>query len=165
MNDRILCIYQVVEASTLRWTFEAGMRQAAQEALAILRHEADEQMENSQYHHFLSRAKEGAETVVLPGGDHDHIGCFTDQEKLTRDLVWGLDKAVKEVKLLGEHEEESSQKITELETLRKSLREDAQKLKEEKVILEGIVESCDELIMENAKEIGLDCKGEDAEDE
>jgi hypothetical protein len=87
MNDRILCIYQVVEASTLRWTFEAGMRQAAQEALAILRHEADEQMENSQYHHFLSRAKEGAETVVLPGGDHDHIGCFTDQEKLTRDLV------------------------------------------------------------------------------
>jgi hypothetical protein len=69
------------------------------------------------------------------------------------------------VKLLGEHEEESSQKITELETLRKSLREDAKKLKEEKVILEGIVESCDELIMENAKETGLDCKGEDAEDE
>jgi hypothetical protein len=45
-------------------------------------------------------------------------------------LVRGLDEAVKEVKLLGEHEEESSQKITELEALCKRLREDAQKLKE-----------------------------------
>jgi hypothetical protein len=45
------------------------------------------------------------------------------------------------------------------------LREDAQKLKEEKVTLEGMVESCDELIMEIAKETGLDRMGEDVEDE
>jgi phage head maturation protease len=61
--------------------------------------------------------------VVLPAGDHDRIGCFTDQVKLTRALVQDLDEAVKDVKLLGEHEEELSQKITELEALR--LREDA----------------------------------------
>jgi hypothetical protein len=66
----------------------------------------------------------------MPAGDHDNIGCFTDQVKLTRALVRDLDEAVKEVKLLGEHEEESSQKITELEALCKRLREDAQKLKE-----------------------------------
>jgi hypothetical protein len=42
MIDRIYCIRQVVEASTLRWTFEAGMREAAREALAVLRHEAAE---------------------------------------------------------------------------------------------------------------------------
>jgi hypothetical protein len=45
------------------------------------------------------------------------------------------------------------------------LREDTQKLKEEKATLEGMVESHDELIMEIAKETGLDCMGEDAEDE
>jgi hypothetical protein len=65
-------------------------------------------MEHSQYHHFSSRTEEGAEAVVLPAKDHDHIGCFTDQVKLTRTLVQDLDEAVKEVKLLGEHEEESS---------------------------------------------------------
>jgi hypothetical protein len=49
--------------------------------------------------------------VVLPAGDHECMGCFTDQVKLTRALVRDPNKAVKEVKLLGEHEEESSQKI------------------------------------------------------
>jgi hypothetical protein len=50
--------------------------------------------------------------MVLPAGDHDRMGCFTDQVKLTCALVQDLDEAVKEVKLLGELEEESSQKIT-----------------------------------------------------
>jgi hypothetical protein len=50
--------------------------------------------------------------VVMPTGDRGHIGCFTDQVKLTRALVRDLDEAIKEVKLLGEHEEESSQMIT-----------------------------------------------------
>jgi hypothetical protein len=122
-------------------------------------------MEQSQYRHFSSRDEEGAEAVVLPTGDRDHIGCFTKQVKLTRALVRDLDEVVKEVKLLGEHVEESSQKITELESLCKRLREDAQKLKEEKAILEGMVESRDELIMEIAKDTGLDRMGEDVEDD
>jgi hypothetical protein len=63
--------------------------------------------------------------VVLPVGDHDRIGCFTNQVKLTHAMVQDLDEAVKEVKLLGEHEEESSQKIMELEALCKRLSEDA----------------------------------------
>jgi hypothetical protein len=37
-------------------------------------------------------------------------------------LVRDLDEVVKEVKLLGEHEEESSKKIIELEALCKKLR-------------------------------------------
>jgi hypothetical protein len=40
------------------------------------------------------------------------MGCFTDQVMLTRALVQDLDEAIKEVKLLGEHEEDSSQKFT-----------------------------------------------------
>jgi hypothetical protein len=64
------------------------MREAAREALTLLRHEAEEQIEQSQYRHFLSRTQEGDEAVVMPAGD--------------------LDKAVKEVKLLEDHEEESS---------------------------------------------------------
>jgi hypothetical protein len=47
MTDHIRRIHQVVEAPTLRWTFEGGMREAAREALAILRHEADERMAHS----------------------------------------------------------------------------------------------------------------------
>jgi phage gp45-like len=69
------------------WTFEGGMREAAREALTLLRHEAEEQMEQSQYHHFPSHAREGAKAVVMPAGDRDHIGCFADQVKLTHALV------------------------------------------------------------------------------
>jgi hypothetical protein len=54
MTDHIRCICQVVEAPAPRWTFEADMREAAHEALAVLRHEADEQMAHSQYRHFPS---------------------------------------------------------------------------------------------------------------
>jgi hypothetical protein len=54
--------------------------------------------------------------------------CFTDLVKLTHALVQDLDEAVKEVKLLREHELELSQKITELEALCKKLREDTQRL-------------------------------------
>jgi hypothetical protein len=97
-TDHVHRIRQVVEAPAPRWTFEAGMREAAHEALAILRLEADEWMAHSQYRHFPSWAEEGAEAVILPAGGHDRMGCFTDQVKLTRALV----------KLLGEHEEEPS---------------------------------------------------------
>jgi hypothetical protein len=61
----------------------------------------------------------------MPAGDRDHIGCFVDQVKLTQAFVRDLDEVVKEVNLLGDHEEESSQKITEQEALCKRLREDA----------------------------------------
>jgi hypothetical protein len=33
--------------------------------------------------------------VVMPTGDRDHIGCFTDQVKLTHALVRDLDEAIK----------------------------------------------------------------------
>jgi hypothetical protein len=103
----------------------------------------------------------------MPTGDRDHIGCFTDQVKLTRALVRDLDEAIKEVNLLGEHGEESSQKITELEALCKRLREDAQRLREERTTLEGMIQSCDELILEMAEEYGLNRMGgnDDNEDE
>jgi hypothetical protein len=122
-------------------------------------------MEQSQYCHFPSYAREGAEVVVMPAGDRGHIGCFTDQVKLTHALVRDLDEVVKDVKLLGEHEEESSQKITELEALCKRLRKDAQKLKEEKTALEGMIQSHDELIMEMTEEYGLNRMGENNDDE
>jgi hypothetical protein len=54
MTKRIHRIHHVVEAPTLRWMFEAGMREAAREALVVLRHEADERMPQSQYRHFPS---------------------------------------------------------------------------------------------------------------
>jgi hypothetical protein len=106
MTDHIHRIRHVVEATTPRWTFEGGMGEATREALALLQHEAKEQMEQSQYHHFPSRAREGAKAVVMPAGDRDHIGCFTDQVKLTRALVRDLNEAIKEINLLGEHKEE-----------------------------------------------------------
>jgi hypothetical protein len=127
---------QVVKALAPRWTFNVGMREAAHEALAVLRHQADEHLAHSQYHHFPSRAEEGAEAVKLPAGGHDRMGRFTDQVKLTRSLVRDLDEAVMEVKLLGEHEKESRQKITEVEALCKKLREDTPSLEEEKATLE-----------------------------
>jgi hypothetical protein len=122
-------------------------------------------MEQSQYHHFPSSAREGAEVVVMLVGYRDHIRCFADQVKLTRALVRDLDEAIKEVNLLGEHEEESSQRIIELEALCKRLREDAQKLDEEKTTLEGMIQSSDELIMEMAEEYGLNRMEENDDDE
>jgi hypothetical protein len=67
--------------------------------------------------------------------------------------------------MLGENEEESSQKITELEALCKRLREDAQKLKEEKTTVEGMIQSRDELILEMAEEYGLNRMGENDDNE
>jgi hypothetical protein len=101
--------------------------------------------------------------VVMTAGDHDRIGCFADQVKLTHALVRDLDEAIKEVKLLGEHEEESRQKITEQEALCKRLMEDAQKLEKEEATLEGMDKTHDELIIEIAKDIGLDRMGEDGQ--
>jgi hypothetical protein len=86
-TDHIRRIRQVIHASALRWAFEGGMMDAAREALAVLRYEEDEQMEQSQYRYFPSRAREGAEAVVMPAGDCNRIGCFTNQVKLTCALV------------------------------------------------------------------------------
>jgi hypothetical protein len=66
MSNRIRHIHQVIEASTPRWTFEGGVREAAQEAFSVPRREVDERMVHSQYCQFQSQAKEGAEAVVLP---------------------------------------------------------------------------------------------------
>jgi hypothetical protein len=55
-TDHIHRIRYVVKTTTPKLTFEGGMREAAREALALLRHEAEEQIEQSQYHHFPSRA-------------------------------------------------------------------------------------------------------------
>jgi hypothetical protein len=52
MTDHIHCIHQVIEvieAAAPRWTFEGGIRDAAQETLAALCHNEDDQMEYSQY--------------------------------------------------------------------------------------------------------------------
>jgi hypothetical protein len=86
-TDHIHRIHHVIEATTPRWTLEGGMREVTREALALLRHEAEEQMEQLLYRHFLSRAREGVEVVVMPAGDCGHIGCFADQVKLTHFLV------------------------------------------------------------------------------
>jgi hypothetical protein len=67
--------------------------------------------------------------------------------------------------MLGENEEESSQKITELEAMCKRLREDTQKLKEEKTTLEGMIQSRDELIIEMTEEYELNRTGENDNDE
>jgi hypothetical protein len=104
--------------------------------------------------------------MVLLTKDHDRIRCFDDQVKLTRALDRDLDNSVKEIKQLGEHREEANWKITELEALCKQKEDDAKKLKE-KVKLEGIIQSCDELIMEMADEYGVNHMGgnDDEDDE
>jgi hypothetical protein len=53
----------------------------------------------------------------------------------------------------------------ELEAMCKRLREDAQKLKEEKTALEGVMQSRDELIMEMTEEYGLNRMGENDNNE
>jgi hypothetical protein len=82
-------------------------------------------------------------------------------------LVQNLDEAIKEVKLLGEHGEESSWKITKLETLCQRLKDDTQRLEEEKATLEEMAESRDELLMEIARETRLNRmdEGEGGEEE
>jgi hypothetical protein len=47
--------------------------------------------------HFLSRAREGADAMVLPAGDHDHVGCLPDQVQLTHALNTELNQAMREI--------------------------------------------------------------------
>jgi hypothetical protein len=72
---------------------------------------------------------------------------------------------MREIQHLGNHGEEASQKITELEALCKQKEDAAKKLMEEKAKLEGMIQSRDELIMEMADEYGLNRMGEDADNE
>jgi hypothetical protein len=58
-----------------------------------------------------------------------------------------------------------SQKITELEAICKRLREDAQRLREERTTMEEMIQSRDELILEMAEEYGLNRMGENDDDE
>jgi hypothetical protein len=58
------------------------VREATREALAVLRHEMNEQMLHSQYRRFPSRAEEGAKAMILPAGGHDRMVYFTDQVKI-----------------------------------------------------------------------------------
>jgi hypothetical protein len=103
--------------------------------------------------------------VVLPAEGHNRNGCFIDQVKLIHALVQDLDKAIKEIKLLGKHGEEASRKITELEALCRKHAKDAQKLREENAKLEGMVESCDKLIMEFVNKYGYNRMDEDTDDD
>jgi hypothetical protein len=52
-----------------------------------------------------------------------------------------------------------------MEALCKRLRQDAQRLREERTTLEGMIQSCDELILEMAEDYGLNCMGENDDDE
>jgi hypothetical protein len=96
-TNRIYRTHQVIEAAALRMSFEAGIHDATRQVLVVLCHEEDDQMEHSQYHHFPSQAREGADAVVLPTGDRDHVGCLSDQVRLTRVLNEELDQAAKEI--------------------------------------------------------------------
>jgi hypothetical protein len=80
-------------------------------------------------------------------------------------LVWDLDDAVKEVKLLGEHEEEASYKIIELEALCTSWGKTLWSWRRRRPSLEGMIQSCDELIIEMVEEYGLNRMGENNDDE
>jgi hypothetical protein len=172
-TDHIRRIHHVVVATTLRWTFEGGMRETAQEALVLLRHEAEEQMEQSQYCHFLSRAWEEAKAMVMPAGDRDHIGCFIDQVKLTCPLVREFDEAIKEVNLLGEHEEKSSQRSQSWRPCARgwgkmlsSWRRRRPPWKEwSSPVMSWMIQSRDELIIDMAKEYGLNHMEENNDDE
>jgi hypothetical protein len=132
--------------------------------LAALHHKEDDQMEHSQYRHFPSRAREGVDDVVFPTEGRDHIGCLANQVKLTHALARDLDEAVKEIQQLGNLREEASRGIIELEALCKQ-KEDARKKLEGKANLKGMIQSCDELIMEMADEFGLNHMGEDNDDQ
>jgi hypothetical protein len=105
-------------------------------------------------------AREGAKVVVLPKGDHDRIGCFTNQVKLTRALVQDLDEAVNEIKKLDKHGEEASRKITELEALCKQHTKATPMQMEEKAKLDGMIQSHDDQIMEMTDKYGLNHMGE-----
>jgi hypothetical protein len=72
---------------------------------------------------------------------------------------------MKEIQQLGNHGEEASWKITELEALCKQKKDAAKKLTEEKAKLEGMIQSHDELIMEMADEYGLNHMGENDDDD
>jgi hypothetical protein len=67
--------------------------------------------------------------VVSLASDCDHMGCLSNQVKLTCALNEELDQAMKDIHQLGNQGEESRQRITELESLSKQCEEAIVKLK------------------------------------
>jgi hypothetical protein len=127
---------QVIEAAALRTSLEARIRDATHQAMAVLCHKEDYQMEHSQYQHFPSWAYEGVDAVVLPDGDRDCVGCLLDEVKLTHARNEELDQAAKEIRQFGDQGAEASQRITKLESLCKQHEQAIMKLKKEHTTLE-----------------------------
>jgi hypothetical protein len=118
-------------------------------------------MEHSQYHHFLSRAREGANAMVLPVGDRNHVGCLPDQVRLTHALNKELDQAAKEIRRFSDQGVEASQRIVELEPLYKLHEETIAKMKQENTSMELRIQFHNELIGKIVAKMGLDKMGED----
>jgi hypothetical protein len=116
-------------------------------------------MEHLQYHHFPSRAQEGAEAVVLPAEGRDRIGCFADQVKLTHALVRDLDNAMKRSNGLATLEDHRGWGLTQ------ATYQCRWEANEGEAKLEGIIQSRDQLIMKMADEYGLNHMGEDYNDD
>jgi hypothetical protein len=147
-TDRIRRTSQIHEATAPRATFEAGIRDAARQALTVLHHKEDDTMDHSQFRHFPSRPYGGSNTVVLPAGHGDPVGCLHEQVCLIRAMDGELDQAMFEVQRLCEQEREAKRKIDDLEFLCEHQDEQIKELDDQNKKPEEELKECEELIKE-----------------
>ena len=101
-------------ATAPRATFDAGIRDAARQALAVLRFEMDSSLRVSQFAHFPRRASGSLEVAVLPAASTDTADRLREQVCLTTALDRELTMALDEIEELHARNDEQEERIRQL---------------------------------------------------
>jgi hypothetical protein len=113
MIDGIRRIYRIHYAFAPRAMFNAGIRDAAREALMALRNEKAKTLQGSKFRHFPSKALRSSEVHVHSNVHDDPTGRLKEQVRLTKALV----EAIQEIEDLHNSYEEQEQLIKDHDDL------------------------------------------------
>jgi hypothetical protein len=80
----------VHHASAPRATFTARIRDAARQALIVLRHLESDVLQHTQYHHFLLKETDGSDVCVNNKVHNDPTRRLGEQVRLTMAMVLAL---------------------------------------------------------------------------
>jgi hypothetical protein len=116
-TDRICPNCRIHHASTPWATFDAGIWDAAQQALMALRSEKAQTLRGSKFCHFLSKLV-GSSEVYVHFNVHDNpSGCLKEQVHLTKAMDHALAEAIQEIEDLHKHYEEQELVIKDRDNL------------------------------------------------
>jgi hypothetical protein len=117
MTDRICHTHRIHHASAPRANSNAGIWDAAHQALMALHSEKVETLWGSKFHHFPSKILKSSKVHVHSNVHNDPSGRLKEQVHLTKAMDHPLAEAIQEIKDLHNRYEEHKQMIKDCDDL------------------------------------------------